>query len=170
MIYYCLFLGLINTTSIFMIFRTIVLGSFAICYLMSNMLRLYLLDMDSDMNGFNADKTLTQLIENHSSDYRWALKMTVNCIGYCCIFLPGILIYHYAHKIKYFDRCGKKMSSEPSWATKNTLVSWISFIFYFKFCSSLIPFSFWYSESNEPNPTNGAAMFHKLKFLRTATA
>lgn len=60
-----------------------------------------------DVSGSNAGKSITQLIESHSSDYRWALKITINCIGYSCVFLPGILIYHYAEKTKYLDRCGK---------------------------------------------------------------
>lgn len=129
---YCYIYTKYNNKS--MIFRTIVLGCFAICYLMSNILRSYLLDMDIEMNGLNADKTLTQLIENHSSDYRWALKMTVNSIGYCCVFLPGILIYHYAHKIKYFDRCGKTnavwiighFANNPVYFIRKSLFSFIT--------------------------------------------
>lgn len=62
----------------------------------------------------NIDKTLTQLIESHSHDYRWALKIIFNSLGYSCVFLPGILIYKYVEKIKYIDRSGEMLTDHSS--------------------------------------------------------
>lgn len=53
------------------------------------------------------DLSLSQIIETHPLEYRWALKFIVNCLGYNCILIPGILIYQYTKKIKYLERCGK---------------------------------------------------------------
>lgn len=53
------------------------------------------------------DVSLSQIIETHPLEYRWALKIIVNCLGYSCILIPGILIYQYTKKTKYLDKCGK---------------------------------------------------------------
>lgn len=84
----------------------IILGTLVSIYILSNILRLYLITEHAP-SGAQFDLSLTQLIEQHPLDYRWALKFLVNCFGYSCIFIPGILIYQYTTKIKYLERCGK---------------------------------------------------------------
>lgn len=83
----------------------IILGTIASVFILSNILRLYLTIEHTPNQSF--ELSLTQLIEQHPLEYRWALKFLVNCFGYCCIFVPGILIYQYTAKIKYLERCGK---------------------------------------------------------------
>lgn len=80
----------------------IVLGTLFSIYVLSNILRLYLTTDDAQI-----DLSLTQLIEKHPLEYKWALKFIVNCFGYSCVFVPGILIYQYTKKTKYLERCGK---------------------------------------------------------------
>lgn len=77
-------------------------------FTLSNILRLYLSNDDTiTADDTQFELSLTQLIEQHPLDYRWALKFIVNCFGYSCIFVPGILIYQYTKKVKYLERCGK---------------------------------------------------------------
>lgn len=86
----------------------IVLGTLASVFTLSNILRLYLSNDDAGIGGDSQfELSLTQLIEQHPLDYRWALKFVINCFGYSCIFVPGILIYQYTKKVKYLERCGK---------------------------------------------------------------
>lgn len=87
----------------------IILATLVSIYTISNILRLYL--SNDGVHGSQVELSLTQLIELHPLEYRWALKFIVNCFGYSCIFVPGILIYQYTKKIKYLERCGKKMTS-----------------------------------------------------------
>lgn len=93
----------------------IILGTFFVIYTLSNILRLYLSTDDAQI-----DLSLTQLIEKHPLEYRWALKFIVNCFGYSCVFVPGILIYQYIKKTKYLERCANKISII-------TLVVWTCF-------------------------------------------
>lgn len=80
-------------------------GTIISVYAVSNILHLYLSVESVGQHRF--DLSLTQLIEDHPLEYRWALKFIVNCMGYSCIVIPGILIYHYTRKIKYLERCCK---------------------------------------------------------------
>ncbi|XP_058823340.1 adenosine 3'-phospho 5'-phosphosulfate transporter 1 [Topomyia yanbarensis] len=51
--------------------------------------------------------TLSQLIDRTSKEYSWLLRLSVNTLGYLCIFVPGVVIYKYTRKIKYLDRSDK---------------------------------------------------------------
>lgn len=55
--------------------------------------------------------TLSQLAEGVSKEYEWLLRLTINCIGYSAVLVPGVLIYKYTRKTKYLDRAGKFSSS-----------------------------------------------------------
>lgn len=87
-------------------FSFIVIASLAVVYVTSNLVRLHLAgDDDTQLN-----LSLAQLIEQHAIEYGWALKFVVNCFGYACIFVPGILIYKYTKAIKYLERYGKNVT------------------------------------------------------------
>lgn len=93
-------------------FSFIVLGTLVSIFTLSNILRLYLSTNHSiTASNTQYELSLTQLIEQHPLDYRWALKFIINCCGYSCIFVPGILIYQYTKKVKYLERCGKLNSN-----------------------------------------------------------
>lgn len=81
-----------------------IFGTLGFMYLMASYIR-YLL------GGDHSPLTLSQLIDQHAIEYGWLLKLVVNCFGYGCIILPGILIYQYTKRIDYFadGRC-KDMS------------------------------------------------------------
>ncbi|XP_058452062.1 adenosine 3'-phospho 5'-phosphosulfate transporter 1 [Malaya genurostris] len=51
--------------------------------------------------------TLSQLIDRKSKEYSWLLRLSVNTLGYLCIFIPGVVIYKYTRKIKYLERSDK---------------------------------------------------------------
>ncbi|XP_031636120.1 adenosine 3'-phospho 5'-phosphosulfate transporter 1 [Contarinia nasturtii] len=89
----------------------IILKTLVSIYILSNILKLYL--TDGNTPGAQNDLSLTQLIELHPIEYRWALKFIVNCFGYSCIFVPGILIYQYTKRTKYLERCANKISFIP---------------------------------------------------------
>lgn len=61
------------------------------------------------------DQSLSQLIEQDSEDYSWIIRLIVNCFGYSCIFIPGILIYRYTKRIKYVERSNRNFMT---WAVK----------------------------------------------------
>lgn len=94
----------------FPIFSFIVLASLAAVYVSANFLRLHLAGEEDSLLKLS----LTQLIDLHADHYGWALKFVVNCMGYACIFVPGILIYRYAERVKYLERCSKKDALIPS--------------------------------------------------------
>lgn len=83
----------------------IALSSVVTVYVASNVLR--------DLLGGNAagpsttHLSLLQLIDQHAIEYGWILKFGVNCFGYACVFVPGILVYLYTQRIKYLERCSK---------------------------------------------------------------
>lgn len=78
----------------------IVLGTVGCFYILSNFIRLIL-------GGEGSKLTLSQLIDQHAIEYGWMLKLLANCFGYLCVFVPGILIYHYTKNTKYLERNGK---------------------------------------------------------------
>lgn len=42
----------------------------------------------------------------HPTEYTWVFRLSLNCFGYACIFIPGVLIHKYVRKTKYLERCG----------------------------------------------------------------
>lgn len=72
------------------------MGTIGCLYILANFIRLLLGGEDSHL-------TLSQLIDGHAIEYGWILKLMVNCFGYSCVFVPGILIYLYTKKIKYIE-------------------------------------------------------------------
>lgn len=95
---------------IFFDFSFIAVASVAAVYVSANFLRLQLAGGEDSL----LQLSLTQLIDLHANHYGWALKFVVNCMGYACVFVPGILIYKYTQKIKYLDRCSNKHALLPS--------------------------------------------------------
>lgn len=73
----------------------------AAIYVTSNLIRLHLAGNE------DTHLSLAQLIEQQAIEYGWALKFVVNCFGYACIYVPGILIYKYTKAIKFLERSGK---------------------------------------------------------------
>jgi hypothetical protein len=61
------------------------------------------------------DLTLSQLAEGVSKEYTWALRLTINCIGYSALVIPGVLIFKYTKKTKYLERAGE---SSPSFSPR----------------------------------------------------
>ncbi|XP_053693287.1 adenosine 3'-phospho 5'-phosphosulfate transporter 1 [Sabethes cyaneus] len=53
--------------------------------------------------------TLSQLIDRKSKEYSWLLRLSVNTLGYLCVFIPGLLIYKYTRRIKYLERSDKSL-------------------------------------------------------------
>ncbi|CAD7092759.1 unnamed protein product [Hermetia illucens] len=77
-----------------------ILGTFGIAHLFANFLRLWL------TAGAQSDLTLTQIIDldQYSKEYAWIIKLAVNCFGYSCILVPGLLIYKYTNKTNYIEK------------------------------------------------------------------
>lgn len=85
---------------------SIVVGTIGCLYILANFIRLLL-------GGEDSTSTLSQLIDQHAIEYGWILKLMVNCFGYSCVFVPGILIYHYTKQINYTDgrsKCFPRLS------------------------------------------------------------
>lgn len=68
-----------------------------VVHLLSNFLRL-------SLGGESSDLTLTQILEQHSKEYGWLIKLGVNCFGYSCVFIPGFLIYKYTNRTNYLEK------------------------------------------------------------------
>lgn len=85
------------------IFSFILLGSFGTVYVVSSFLHFYLSGNEETLINLS----LSQLIDRHAIEYAWIIKFLINCFGYSCVFIPGIVIYQYTRKTKYLERCGK---------------------------------------------------------------
>lgn len=72
-------------------------ATFGLVHILSNLFRL-------SLGGDNSDLNLSQLVEQYHSNYGWVLRLTINCFGYSCIFIPGYFIYKYAKTTKYLER------------------------------------------------------------------
>lgn len=70
------------------------LGSISCMYLLASFIRLLL-------GGETSTKTLSQLIDQHGNEYGWTLKLLLNCFGYACVIVPGLLIFQYTKRINY---------------------------------------------------------------------
>lgn len=57
--------------------------------------------------------TLSQLAEGVSKEYAWFLRLTINCIGYSALLIPGVLVFKYTKKTKYLERSGKNSGTSP---------------------------------------------------------
>lgn len=89
----------INDVGLFL--RCIILGVFLVIYFTTNIL-------ESILVGENpSNLTLSQLAEGVSKEYTWALQLTINCIGYSALLVPGVLIYKYIKKTHYLERSGR---------------------------------------------------------------
>jgi hypothetical protein len=88
--------------------RCIVSGTFLAVYLIINIFY----DFLAGENPSNL--SLSQLAEGVSKEYTWALRLTINCIGYSALLIPGVLIYKYTKKTKYLERSGKNFDDELS--------------------------------------------------------
>uniref|UniRef100_A0A6B2EIF5 Adenosine 3'-phospho 5'-phosphosulfate transporter 1 n=1 Tax=Phlebotomus kandelakii TaxID=1109342 RepID=A0A6B2EIF5_9DIPT len=75
----------------------IVIATLGCIHLLSNFMRLY-------FGGEYSNLTLSQLVDTHSKEYGWILKLALNCFGYSCIFLPGLLIYKYTKRVRYLEK------------------------------------------------------------------
>lgn len=75
-------------------------GTLFVMYLLAGLIRLLL-------DGEQSALTLSQLIDQHAIEYGWLLKLLVNCFGYACVIVPGVLIYQYTKRIQYLKdgRC-----------------------------------------------------------------
>ena len=78
----------------------------AVVHLISNVLHATLGESIIQVEASD-ELTLTELIEKASPHYSWLVKLLVNCFGYSCIFVPGIIIYKYTKATNYLDRIGK---------------------------------------------------------------
>lgn len=70
------------------------MGSISCMYLLASLVRLLL-------GGETSALTLSQLIDQHGIEYGWTLKLLLNCIGYACIIVPGVLIFQYTKRTNY---------------------------------------------------------------------
>ncbi|KAG5679666.1 hypothetical protein PVAND_009221 [Polypedilum vanderplanki] len=77
---------------------SIVLSTFLIIYFVINILY----ELLAGENRQNL--TLSQLTEGVSKEYTWMLRLTINCIGYSALLVPGFLIYQYIKKVHYLER------------------------------------------------------------------
>lgn len=79
---------------------SLLVGTLLVMYMLAGIIRM-LLDGEQD------SLTLSQLIDQHAIEYGWLLKLLVNCFGYACVIVPGILIYQYTKRIQYLKdgRC-----------------------------------------------------------------
>jgi hypothetical protein len=82
--------------------RCIIAGTFLIVYFIVNIFYDFL--VGENPSGL----TLSQLAEAVSKEYSWLLRLTINCIGYSAVVVPGFLIFKYTRKTKYLERSGKK--------------------------------------------------------------
>lgn len=87
--------------------RCITIGTFLIIYFVISILTEFL----AGENPQNL--TLSQLAEGVSKEYTWALRLTINCIGYSALLIPGILIYKYTKHTRYLERSGKRSAPFP---------------------------------------------------------
>lgn len=96
--------------------RSSILGASLACmYVLATILRSLLTIDDSSATGDATSAavqpqqqlTLAQLIDRHAVESGWVLKLLVNCFGYACVVVPGVLIYQYATRIQYLKegRC-----------------------------------------------------------------
>lgn len=86
-----------------MICRCIIAGTFLIIYFIVNIFYDFLAEENPQ------SLTLSQLAEGVSKEYTWALRLTINCIGYSALLVPGVLIYKYTKKTKYLERSGENL-------------------------------------------------------------
>lgn len=79
---------------------SLLVGTLLVMYVLAGFIRLLL-------DGEQTSLTLSQLIDQHAIEYGWLLKLLVNCFGYACVIVPGILIYQYTKRIQYLKdgRC-----------------------------------------------------------------
>lgn len=47
-----------------------------------------------------------------SKEYSWIFRFFINCLGYSCLIVPGLLIYLYTKKTKYLERAEKNVVYE----------------------------------------------------------
>lgn len=88
--------------------RCIILGVFLVIYFTISILTNILVGENS------SNLTLSQLAEGFSKEYTWALQLTINCIGYSALLVPGFFIFKYIKKTNYLERSGKVFSSPIS--------------------------------------------------------
>uniref|UniRef100_A0A1B0D4M5 Adenosine 3'-phospho 5'-phosphosulfate transporter 1 n=1 Tax=Phlebotomus papatasi TaxID=29031 RepID=A0A1B0D4M5_PHLPP len=75
----------------------IIIATLGCIHLLSNTTRIY-------FGGEDSNLTLSQLVDTHAKEYGWILKLALNCFGYSCIFLPGLLIYKYTKRVRYLEK------------------------------------------------------------------
>ncbi|XP_055689402.1 adenosine 3'-phospho 5'-phosphosulfate transporter 1 [Lutzomyia longipalpis] len=75
----------------------IIVATLGCIHLISNLMRIY-------FGAEYSDLTLSQLVDTHTKEYGWILKLALNCFGYSCIFLPGFLIYKYTKRVRYLEK------------------------------------------------------------------
>ncbi|XP_061389465.1 adenosine 3'-phospho 5'-phosphosulfate transporter 1 [Musca vetustissima] len=56
---------------------------------------------------YESHRTLSQLVDAQAKEYSWILKLLVNCFGYSCVFVPGLLIYKYVQRTNYLEKSDK---------------------------------------------------------------
>lgn len=84
----------------------IIIGTFLVVYFVINIFYDFLAG-DNPRN-----LSLSQLSEGVSKEYSWLLHLTINCIGYSLLIVPGLLIYKYTKKTKYLERSGELFAFE----------------------------------------------------------
>ncbi|XP_055851636.1 adenosine 3'-phospho 5'-phosphosulfate transporter 1 [Episyrphus balteatus] len=75
----------------------LILVSLLVIHFFSDLMRV-------SLGGYYTQKTLSQLVESQAKEYSWFLKLTVNCFGYSCVFVPGYLIYKYVNRTSYLEK------------------------------------------------------------------
>lgn len=83
-----------------LIICTFIVVTLAVVHLLSNFIR-------TNLGGNESELTLSQLVDQHTKEYGWLLKLFVNCFGYSCIFIPGFLIYKYTNRINYLEKSNR---------------------------------------------------------------
>lgn len=91
-------------------------GSLSCMYLLASFIRLLL-------GGERSTMTLAHLIDQHDIEYGWALKLLVNCFGYACVIVPGVLIYQYAKRINYLQEGRCECDVQQSGPCRNSVLN-----------------------------------------------
>lgn len=96
--------------------RCIVLGTLLIVSFVTTILK------ESLVGENQQNLTLSQLAEEVSKEYSWAIKLSINCIGYSALLIPGILIYKYTKATHYLERSGKIRTHNKSQELQSKII------------------------------------------------